>query len=142
MKVYIGPYPKAKSKAKRIVKIKIDHWDLWSLDDTLGYIILPALKRIRAAKCGAPSAVFDFSHHNMKDWQSPKFKAAEKKSNRDGFKKWYGILDAMIWSFDQMMREEADAPDIMKNKDAYMAYQDRMANGFDLFGKWFRALWT
>ena len=38
----------------RIVYIKIDRWDIWSLDHTLADIILPSLKLLQKVKHGSP----------------------------------------------------------------------------------------
>lgn len=142
MKVFIGPYPKGRSKAKRKISVRIDGYDTWSLDHTLAYIILPCLKQIRKRKRGAPGRCFDYSHHETMKWHSPEFNRAEAKSSKAGFKKWADLLDAMIWSFDQVVRDGADEPDITKNKKAYMAYQTRVSEGLKVFGDYYQALWT
>ena len=38
----------------KIDYVKIDHWDTWSMDHTLSYIILPMLKQLRNTKHGYP----------------------------------------------------------------------------------------
>ena len=122
--------------------MRIDPYDTWSLDSTLAHIILPALNQIKRDKHGSPGNLFDMSHHKMKDWNSPEFKAADKKSSKEGHAKWDVILDEMIWSFSQLVREYPNEPNIAKNKKAWRAYQDRIAKGFRLFGEWYQALWS
>ena len=39
---------------KRKIKIRIDKYDTWSMDHTLGMIILPMLKQLRDTKHGSP----------------------------------------------------------------------------------------
>ena len=38
----------------RIEYVKIDRWDTWSMDHTLGMIALPMLRQLKATKHGAP----------------------------------------------------------------------------------------
>ena len=38
----------------RVVDVKIDYWDTWSMDSTLAPIILPMLKQLRDTKHGSP----------------------------------------------------------------------------------------
>ena len=38
----------------RIEYVKIDRWDTWSMDHTLGQIALPMLRQLKATKHGAP----------------------------------------------------------------------------------------
>ena len=45
------------SKRKRTVKIKLDRWDTWNMDDTLSLIILPLLKQLQRDQHG--SAIVD-----------------------------------------------------------------------------------
>lgn len=144
MKVNIGPYPKGKSKRKRSISVKIDNYDLWSLDHTLALIILPALKQLKALKHGAPGSLFDLKHHKMKDWKSKAFKVAEKKSHDAGFKKWYGILDEMIYSFERVVKMDDTKFHTKKGFDqkAYLASEKKIDAGLVLFGTYFRALWT
>lgn len=144
MKVFIGPYPKSKSKSARRISVRIDSHDTWSLDHTLALIILPCLKKIKKQKIGAPSSMFDLSHHQMKDWKSKAFKAAEKKSNDAGFKKWYSILDDMIYSFAQIVKPSDNKFFTKKKYDkvGHRAYKKKVQHGLELFGKHFQALWT
>lgn len=142
MKVLIGPYPKGKSKAKRKISVRIDKWDTWSLDHTLAHIIAPALKQMRRSKQGIPGGVFDYSHHDTMKLGTPEHRKAEKKSHRDGIKKWEAIMDQMIWSFEEVRRDSPNEPDITKDKKAYFAYQARVSDGFKTFGEWYQALWT
>lgn len=141
MRVNIGPYPKGQSRAKRRIDVRIDPYDTWNLDSTLAHIILPALRQLKKQKDGSPGQLFDCSHHTMEDWDSPEFKAAERKSSREGHAKWATLLDEMIWSFSQVVRWYPNEPR-SKDREAFDAYHDRVANGFKLFGQWYQSLWT
>lgn len=144
MRVNIGPYPKEKSKAKRKIDVRIDDYDIWSLDHTLAHIILPALKKIKAAKQGASGDLFDMSYLKL-EYNSKEYKAAEKKSAKDGFKKWNDILNAMIYSFSEIVKDNGDSKFFKKDsydKEGHRSHQDKIQFGLDLFGKYYQSLWT
>ena len=42
----------------RIQYVKIDRWDTWSMNHTLGQIALPMLKQLQASKHGAPTVSY------------------------------------------------------------------------------------
>jgi hypothetical protein len=123
--------------------VKIDRWDTWSMDYTLGLIILPMLKQLKASKHGHPS--------NLTEAQ------------------WNGILDKMIWSFGQVVEfypdsqfwivhpvidweapVKPDADGLRKikwiekgkfDKRGYNKYNKQVNEGLALFGKHYRDLW-
>lgn len=169
MKVNIGPYPKD-HKRKRRIEVKIDHYDSWSADSTLAYIILPLLKQLKKEKHGAPNT-------DPKD--VPKELRAKKKP-KDGdlddlwFKRWDYIMDEMIWAFDQYNKDwesqfhsgkvdrkfietpeskgkpknqklytwEKTSKDTHKfDHDGYKKHWARIQNGLRLFAKYYSALW-
>ena len=155
MKVYISDYPKHRfyhnwlyrwfgySQQQR-TSIKIHDYDTWSMDHTLAPIILPMLVQLRATKHGAPMV-------DMKD--VPRELRATKKQldaygkNGDSdpkfFERWDWIMDEMIWAFEQKCRDDW-MEDYDYNKwdhEGAKAHQDRMSNGFRLFGTYFENLW-
>jgi len=126
------------------VSVKIDRWDTWSMDHTLAPIILPMLVQLKATKHGAPMV-------DMKD--VPKELRATKKQldayGKNGdvdpkhFERWDWILDEMIWAFEQKNRDDW-MEDYGYNKwdsEGVKAHQERMTNGFRLFGKYYENLW-
>jgi len=48
---------------------------------------------------------------------------------------WDDILDKMIWAFEQKNRDD------WEDDKGIKAHQERMTNGFKLFGKYFESLW-
>ncbi len=141
------------------IKVRIDRWDTWSMDDTLAPIILPMLVQLKTTKHGAPMV-------DMKD--VPKELRATKKQldayNKNGdsdpkfFERWDWIMDEMIWAFEQKCRDDwqddyyGDYVEDPKNgpmagsfewidHEGRAAHQERMSNGFRLFGKYFENLW-
>jgi hypothetical protein len=150
-------------KRKRKISVKIDKYDVWSMDSTLALIIVPMLKRIKEDKHGIPMTVFEEwdETDNTGNFTSAAMKVAEAR--------WDLILDKMIWSFEQVIDEEHDAfwpvkPELdMKdypedegklttpvrwsvegkcNYDAMYAYHERIQEGLDLFATHYRNLWT
>ena len=144
------------------VNVRIDKWDTWSMDHTLAHIVLPMLAQLKATTHGAP---------NIDDKDVPKelrsTSAAPKENSWDiddnHFKRWDWILDEMIWAFDQKCRdhwegdfyeyremgpEESKDPDdlfglklVWEDREGQKAHQERMTNGFRLFGKYYENLW-
>ena len=141
------------------VSVKIDRWDTWSMDHTLAPIILPMLVQLRASKHGAP--IVDDSDVPKELHMTKKEKAA---FNKDGsttdkfFKRWDWIMDEMIWAFEQKNRDrweedyygpyiEGEGGGILgghfewTDDEGRQKHQERMSNGFRLFGKYFENLW-
>ena len=141
------------------IKVKIDRWDTWSMDHTLAHIVVPMLKQLKETKHGAPI---------VDDVDVPKHLRMTKKEkeafNRDGsttdkfFKRWDWVMDEMIWAFEQKCRDdwesdyyrfEEGAGDgfpfghklVWEDPEGRKAHQERMSNGFRLFGKYYEALW-
>ena len=141
------------------VKVRIDKWDTWSMDHTLAPIILPMLVQLKETNHGSP---------NVDDEDVPKrlrsTKKQQEKYNKDGstypkfFERWDWIMDEMIWAFEQKARdnwEEDYYGPYIEGEDGKMlsghfewtddkgrqAHQERMSNGFRLFGKYFENLW-
>lgn len=100
-------------KRKRTVKIHIDNYDVWNMDDTLAMIILPMLKLLKERKHGSPMVDDeDVPDHlrcpnNSSDesMQYDLFAGEElDKMVWDSYhKKWEWIMDQMIWSFEQKL---------------------------------------
>ena len=126
------------------ISVKIHNYDTWSMDHTLAPIVLPMLVQLQDTKHGAPWV-------DMED--VPKELRATKKQldayGKNGdvdpkhFERWDWILDEMIWAFEQKCRDDW-MEDYYYNKwdqEGVKAHQERMSNGFRLFGKYFESLW-
>lgn len=157
------------SKRKRTIKVKIERYDVWSMDHTLANIILPMLKMLKEHQKGAPCVDDeDVPEHLRSTAASPK----ENDWDTDDlhFDRWVWVLDEMIWAFEQKLDDNLESkfsegePDFifepMNHKDgdsyelftgpnhtykfnheAYKVHMNRMQNGFMLFGKYFQNLW-
>ena len=146
------------SKRKRTIKVKLDHWDTWSVDYTLAIIIAPLVKQLKETKCGygwvddedVPEELR--SHHGVKDENGGWDSLAEER--------YAFMLNEIIWTF-EMLASENDGEDqfydhsqvdhkadlntqihqINVNRDGLKAHWARINNGTRLFGKYYRNLW-
>lgn len=139
MKILLGKPPGPRSKKQIVEKIRIDYWDVWSMDYTLAMIIEPMLIQLKEVKHGVPGEMFILTGvpEDVYEYSEEQFAAAVGL--------WDEIMDKMIWSFhelnddDYMMRLKAQHGEGWVH--LVKAHEDRMQEGFDLFGKWYRALW-
>ena len=127
MRVRIGPYRK-----NRATRVEIEPHDTWSMDCTLAMIIHPMLVQLKATTHGYPSDLTE--------------------------ERWNEILDEMIWAFEQKCRDHweddyyGDYVEDQKNgsmvgsfkwidHEGLKTHQERMSNGFRLFGRYYENLW-
>ena len=130
-------------RRKQKVKIRIDRQDTWSMDHTLAPIILPMLVQLKATKHGAPFVDYEDVPEELRpepEWYKKYSKNGE--TDPDFFKRWDWILDEMIYAFEckankdiVIMRFDID------DRDGAKQEQERISNGFRLFGKYYESLW-
>jgi hypothetical protein len=108
MKINIGKFPKGNIDRK--INITIDNYDTWNLDHTLALIIYPALLQLKATKQGIPSEfIDDVGGAEWGDQDSFDFyKETYDEAWKEGSKRWDDILDKMIWSFEQLLKNNYD----------------------------------
>lgn len=157
----------------RIMYVKIDDYDCWSAYHTIALIAKPIIERLRVTKQGTPAMVFDDEYmsiingkefHQEED-DGPLHKRVEELE-KEAEKRWDDILLAMIYSFDQIIKEGhskgSDQPNIenyvtftgkglsceFSSEEAHQAYNkaaneyaDKIQYGLDMFGKHFQSLW-
>ena len=155
----------------RINYVKIDKYDTWNMDHTLGDIILPMLKQLKENQHGAPF---------VEDEDVPKelrsiYALPRESWDTDGnhFKRWEWVLNEMIFAFEHKLNDdwqdafrsgEADwkhvpckwdengKPILFQveegpnhtykcDYDGIAQVQKRIDNGFRLFGKYYQGLW-
>jgi hypothetical protein len=156
----------------RIKYVKIDYWDVWSLDHTLADIIAPALKKLKEQKHGSPMVDDEDVPVHL---QSAGYKAGKRRKKK-GIElqahaldmgdddttlhdRWDWVLGEMIWAFDQMLDDEKGEGQFWDHSassglpweasyvspkcdwDGLKRHQERMQNGFRLFGRYYLALW-
>ena len=146
-------------RRKQKVKIRIDRQDTWSMDSTLAPIILPMLVQLKETKHGAPNVDPKDVPKELRPTTKWK-KAYEGDGTTDPkfFERWDWVLDEMIWAFEQKCRdhwEEDYYGPYIESKDkrelfgrfewtddeGRKKHQERMSNGFRLFGKYYESLW-
>lgn len=157
------------SKQERTIKVHIDRWDTWSMDHTLAYIILPMLKQLKATKHGAPQVDYKDVPEELRPTRK-EINAYNKDGTTDDkfFERWDWVLDEMIFAFETKvddgrweeqfetgesdlqwkqleggMSEMIKGPNHTKVYDweGRKKYQERISNGFRLFGKYYESLW-
>lgn len=176
MKVKIGNFRK---NSDRIINVAIDKFDTWSLDHTLALIILPALIQLKETKHGIPNEFGNVGGQNHDDQYSFDFYSETSDWAFDQrVKEWDEVLDKMIWSFEQILKDEYDSlyhhgkaeydfvecdkmhpnPVTGKMEKLYQMvdknpnehwydhvghrlHEERIQEGLELFGKYYRALW-
>ena len=160
----------------RIEYVKIDRWDTWSMDHTLGLIALPMLKQLKATKHGSPFVDDEDVPEELRSTSAPP-KENEWDTDENHFKRWDWAMDEMIFAFEHEIDEswqdafregnidfkwtpvDKDGNEVPKGEHKYYqmergpndtykcdyegmkVVQDRIRNGFRLFGKYYQALW-
>jgi hypothetical protein len=152
----------------KIEYVKIDPWDTWSMDSTLAYIILPMLKQLKETQHGAGYVVDEDVPEELKSTSAPP-KENEYDLDDNHFKRWDWVLDEMIFAFtcniddswedefrtgkiDMVFVQSKEHPDLREMEhgpnhtykcdyDGMKKVQDRIDNGYRLFGKYYRNLW-
>ena len=149
------------------VSVKIDKWDTWSMDNTLAHIIVPMLKQLKETKHGAPYVYPEDVPSELRPTKK-ELTAYTKNGDTDSkfFERWDWVMDEMIFAFESKhvdweeqfrsgehdihwMEIDNDMCEMVKGpNDTYevdwegrTAYQERITNGFKLFGKYFENLW-
>lgn len=131
MKVDIS-YPEDKDP---VYNIELDPQDTWSMDYTLAHIILPMLIQLKKTKHGAP---FTDDGDCPEELHEPDdFDNATGDVDENWFKRWDYIMDEMIWTFEQIIKDNRSYWVDDDNKDLI----DRYDNGLRLFGKYYNNLW-
>ena len=157
MKIKIGMYPNWRFyhhwlydwfgyTPEQKTSIRIDKYDTWNMDNTLAPIILPMLKQLKETKHGAPAVDIEdvpkeLRPTNTEEWQKLYKQGGE--TDDKFFKRWDWVLDEMIWAFEQKCRDDwmSDYDYNKWDSEGANAHQERMTNGFRLFGRYYESLW-
>lgn len=150
------------------VSVKIDRWDTWSMDHTLADIILPMLIQLKETKHGAPNVDDeDVPAELQSKYAVEPGNSLIGTTDSNWFARWDWVMDEMIFAFankvDDSWEEQFSTGemDIVWEKlpngysemkhgpnhtyetdwDGRKAYQERISNGFRLFGKYYENLW-
>lgn len=150
-----GPINYFLDKRTQKISVRIDNYDTWSMDHTLAHIILPMLKQLKETKHGAPMV----DDEDVPAELMSKYADEKPKYGTDSnwFKRWDWVLDEMIWAFEQKCLDDWTEQyygewvedetqmfggyHINVDDEGRRKHQERMSNGFRLFGKYYEGLW-
>lgn len=129
---------------KRKIIVKIHDYDVYSADTTMAYVILPVLKKLKEHKNGAPFVDIEDVPENLHPTEE-ELEQYKKTGTPDSkfFERWDYILDCMIWSFDQTIKENIGEFDInIIDYETYQNHSKKINYGLKMFGKYYRSLWS
>ena len=163
MKVKIGKYPTHRwyhrllykwfgYSQEQTVKVRIDHWDTWSMDQTLAPIILPMLKQLKETKQGGPWVAVEDVPTDLRPTADEVLQYKAQGSTDDKFfTRWDWVLDEMIHAFEQKCADDWTEQFCIDDSSTEWGFrmdsegiekeQERISNGFRLFGKYYEGLW-
>lgn len=147
-------------KKKRKINIKIDDYDVWSMDHTLAMIIVPMLEKLKQNKHGAPMVDDKDVPLELRCTAQTEEQKNNGQTDDNFFKRWDYILDEMIWTFkqhadsdweDQFYHGKSDlkvvdgqlavGPAFKIDREGKKKHEKRMENGRRLFAKYYQSLW-
>lgn len=155
-----------KIRGERDIKVRIDKYDTWSMDHTLAHIILPMLKQLQETKHGSqwvddedlplymrhgnPDGHDNWVHYKW-EWVLNEIIFAFESKLDDSWEDQFRHGEAE-YKWDLVSGNEEDDenavyqvnqinPDFWFDMDGYKLYNDRIQNGFRLFGKYYQGLW-
>ena len=85
----------------RKIKIRIDPYDTWGMDNTLALIIVPMLKQLKEKQHGAPNVDDEDVPENLRS-TSAKPKENDWDTDEFHFARWDFALDEMIFAFESV----------------------------------------
>lgn len=155
---------------KRTIIVKVDPYDVWSLDHTLSLIAVPLLIELQKQKQGAPFIEYEDVPKHLRPTPAQIKKYQENHdTDPDWFKRYHWVLNEMIWAHEQLLKDDDEDQFIIEHgeidwtkypedegktttplrwKKRYkmdnkglQAHRERIDNGLRLFGKYYRSLW-
>lgn len=146
MKVKISDYDLS---GEQEVNIRIDEWDTWNMDVTLAHVILPLMIQMKETQVGCPVIDDEDVPHLPKqcltsdEGMQPDLFDCEEYDQLcwDQYKeRWDWVLDEIIYVFDCKLNKDELFVRFEDRKEM-RAEQDRISNGFRLFGKYYESFW-
>lgn len=137
---------------KQKIKIRIDPHDTWSMDHTLSYIIHPMLIQLKNTNHGSGFVDDEDVPEHLRTTAATPLTEDEKETGHTDelwSKRWDYVMDEMIYAFEMKLKGDWDMEIWHRGGDYWddekfaerKAIQDRISNGFRLFGKYYEGLW-
>lgn len=82
--------------------VKIDRWDTWSMDHTLGYIALPMLRQLQATKHGSPMVDDADVPEHLRSTAAPA-KENDWDIDDNHHLRWDWVMGEMIFAFEHRL---------------------------------------
>ena len=151
-------------KNEPTVYVQIDEWDTWSMDHTLAHIVAPMLIQLRGSTHSFNTVdIEDRPEHLIGtlpatnshepdefaeqawDWALSEMIFAFESKHEDWEKQFYSGESDITWK----PVENSDCFELVNgpnhtfeiDMDGMKKYQERITNGFRLFGKYYEGLW-
>jgi len=151
-------------KNEQAVYVQIDKWDTWSMDYTLAYIVAPMLVQLRDTTHSFGNVdIEDRPEHLVGTLPTPNSHEPDEFAEQA----WEWVLNEMIFAFESKSKDweeqfySGESDRVFKDlENGYIEwlegpnhtfeidmkgmekYQDRISNGFRLFGKYYEGLWS
>ncbi len=138
MKVRIGNPTKSKQK----VRVRIDKHDTWDMDITLAHIVVPMLKQLLSTVQYCPPVDITDVPNSFRWKEAYGYDELTECKLYAGRWKW--VLKEMLFAFENKIDysfEDAYFTDDGYDEAGMKKHQERVANGFRLFGKYYESLW-
>jgi len=144
------------SKKKQKVKVNIEEQDLWDMYSTLSHVILPMLNKMAESKFGTPFISDEDVPEEIRSTNAGPYDDSQGELDEFFEARWAYVLSEMIFAFDSTTGHNKDWEDDfysalsgehdytlsdVKRKEMEI-YEDRIQNGFRLFGVYYQCLWT
>lgn len=154
---------------REINYVKVDYWDAWDFSTTLAPIVLPMLKTLKENKHGYGFIECEDAPEYLTPPKSLQDETLTCYDYLAQYRyEW--LIDELIWTFEQLLpsadweslyrtgeseldlniREEDKGKEFTELRwkkvaeidwDGRKAHEERIQNGLELFGKYFRTLW-
>jgi hypothetical protein len=90
---------------KRKIKVRIDKYDTWGMGETLGYIIRPMLRQLKATKHGSPFVDDEDVPEYLRSTTAPQLTQDEKDTGHvdsNHHARWSWVIDEMTFAFESL----------------------------------------
>jgi hypothetical protein len=130
----------------RKVKVRIDPYDTWSMDNTLALIILPMLKQLRKSTHSSCQVDDADVPEELRSTAVPV--VVDHNIDDNYHKRWEWVLGEMIWAFEQIVDEDHESQffdhsvkPYVHDREGHVKHSERIQRGTILFGKYYQGLW-